>query len=249
MDATSGASCSRINYRISTGLPRHAISLVVVVLCALGCSACSRAGLASSPPASSEVTQPPKCSGTELHMAVQDEGVAAGTHYFGVDISSSSAGACALRGFPHVSLLAHGGIAISTADYYSPTLKKRVGERTVMVAAARHASFLLTMGDGSALPRPLPKCPSLTGLTVRLPHSRRERLAFPLRALPLYAYPGEPQGSCDRVELSPLFQGPPERGMCPACFRLPSTHSKPNSSVTNAIRISWPFRRAQPARL
>lgn len=232
----SGAPRSRIDYRISTGLRRHAIPVVVVVLAALACSACSRAGLESSSATSFGITQLPNCSGSNLHMAVQDEGVAAGTHYFGVVISTSSARACVLRGFPRVSLLAHGGVAIATSDYYSPTLKKRLGERTVTVDASRHVSFLLAMGDGSALPRPLPKCPSLTGLTVRLPHSRRERLALPSTATALYAYPGDPQGKCNRVILSPLFQGPPERGMCPACFRLPSKHAKPSSTTTNVIR-------------
>lgn len=157
-----------------------------------------------------------EATGTRLRLTVKDEGAAAGTRIFAVTITSASLHTCTLSGFPSVALLGAGDSPITTRDGHHGTMARGVGERTVAIDASKQAAFLITM-SGGGLPSPKPACPLVTGLRVKLPGLPARAVPLPPGIVDVHAEPGSPGGRCDDVTVSPLFEGTPSRGMCPAC--------------------------------
>jgi hypothetical protein len=151
-------------------------------------------------------------SGTPLHLVVDNELPAAGSHYWAVMITSASQQPCSLRGFPAVTLLGPGTAPLVTTDVDSTTFESELGVHTIEVDTSAPVSFLfITSGGGAYTPRPA--CPLVTGLTVRFARSSAFTLAFPATPVPIHDVSGSAPGDCDVVAVSPFFEGTPEAGM------------------------------------
>ncbi len=170
-------------------------------------------------------------SHTPLHMVVEDKLPAAGSHFWGVMITSASKRSCSLRGYPSLTLLGPGTAPLATTDGDSPTFNGMHGVHTVDVAASKPVSFLFLTSSGDGYSSP-PVCPLVTGLDVRLPRSSARTLAFPPTAVPIHDVSGGTPGDCDAVSISPIFRGTPQRGMCPACAAsTPDYPAAPDTGV------------------
>lgn len=181
-----------------------------VVFTACGSSQPSAQG---SKVASSQANAKTCRASDNLRLSIVSDGTAAGTEYLKGNITISGVHTCAIRGYPSINLLDESGKPLVSKEvHYSPESGPGVSIRTkperVILRRGSKASFLVAMGDGSALPH-LPNCPALSKLRVTLPERPSSPFVETISALagagPIVAYPSRPGGQCNQVYVSSIY--------------------------------------------
>lgn len=185
----------------------------------------------------------------KLHMILRGEGAGAGSRAWGVMISSTTPQPCMLDGTASINFFGTSTtpprVSSGRSDTDSPnTIPSRetkplatidtqsgttsnLGIEPAFVEATRPVSFLFYTSGGGAF-TDAAACPFLTRVSIRLPDMPTSHtLEFPVTPVPIHDVTGPINTSddCDVVGVSPLFQGTPRRGMCPACY-TPSTPTR-----------------------
>lgn len=151
--------------------------------------------------------------GVKLDMRIENELPAMGSHVWGVTITDRVRHTCSLRGFPTVTLLGPGTSPLNTDDVRSSTFPFQHtlhGTHTVYMSSSTPVSFLFTTGQGNGY-TPKPRCPVITAAKIQLGTAQTRVVSFSPTVAPLRDTSGI--SSCDRITVSPLFQGAPRRGL------------------------------------
>ena len=166
----------------------------------------------------------PSCSSAQLHLRFMSEGVATGTRIIGVTVVNGGSDSCNTVGYPQrVTLLGyHGPLSTIVQHHISTAPTPSARPTDITLRPGGKASFILTMGDGNALPLPLPSCPVITGLSVRL-RRPRSSVGFSLNGdipksfspVRIQAFPYHPDGKCNSIDVSFLVKGTPRALMAP----------------------------------